>query len=76
MSIWTFCLLRKTVIAGGLIVAYDLLARFTTVLPMTGQSLEAWDQGADMTSTLVWSLGLLLVCAAVSYVFFRKAKLP
>lgn len=70
------CLLRKTVIAGGLIVAYDLLARFTTVLPMTGQSLEAWDQGADMTSTLVWSLGLLLVCAAVSYVFFRKAKLP
>jgi ABC-type transport system involved in multi-copper enzyme maturation permease subunit len=70
------CLLRKTVIAGALIVVYDLLARFTAVLPMTGQSLEAWDQGANMTPTLLWSLGILLVCAAVSYVFFRKVRLP
>ena len=70
------CLLRKTVLAGGLIVIYDLIARFTSLLPMTGQAPEAWAQGADMTSTLVWSLGLLVVCAAVSYVFFRKARLP
>ena len=70
------CLLRNTVIAGALTVVYDLLALFTRILPMTGQTPEDWAQGVSMTSTLLWSLGILAVTAAVSFVFFRKAKLP
>ena len=68
-------LLRKTVISGALIVVYDLILRFTHLLPMTEQDLDIWAQGADMTPTLLWSLGFLLVSIAVSYVVFRKVKL-
>ena len=70
------CLLRKTVISAAITVVYSLLLRFTTLLPMTGRSLDLWAQGGNMAPTLLWSLGILLVCTAVSYVFFRKAKLP
>lgn len=70
------CLLRRTVISGTLIVVYDLILRFTTILPMTEQDLDVWAQGADAAPMLLWSLGILVVCAAVSYVSFRKAKLP
>ena len=69
-------LLRKTVISGALIVVYDLILRFTHLLPMTEQDLDIWAQGADMTPTLLWSLGILAVCAAVSFVVFRKVRLP
>ena len=70
------CLLRKTVVSAAITIVYSLILRFTTLLPMTGQDLELWAQGGNMTPTLLWSLGILLVCAAVSFVFFRKAKLP
>ncbi len=70
------CLLRSTVLAGGLIVVYDLILRFTTILPMTKQDLDLWAQGGNTVPVLLWSLGILLVCAAVSWVFFRKARLP
>jgi hypothetical protein len=43
---------------------------------MTRQDLDIWAQGGNLTPTLLWSLGLILVCAAVSYVFFRKVRLP
>ena len=43
---------------------------------MTEQDLDIWAQGADMTPTLLWSLGILAVCAAVSFVVFRKVRLP
>ena len=69
-------LVRKTVVAGAVIVVYDLILRFTTLLPMTGQDLDLWGQGGDLTPTLLWSLGILLVCAAVSYIFSRKVRLP
>ncbi|MBR3554612.1 MAG: hypothetical protein IKN89_01745 [Oscillospiraceae bacterium] len=70
------CLLRKTVFAVAFTVVYDLILRFTTLLPMTAQDLDIWAQGRNMTPTLLWSLGILLVCTAVSYVVFRKVKLP
>ena len=70
------CLLRKTVLAVAFTVVYDLVLRFTTLLPMTAQDLDIWAQGGNMAPTLLWSLGFLLVSAAVSYVFFRKTKLP
>ena len=69
-------LLRKTVVAGGIIVVYDLILRFTTLLPMTEKDLDLWGQGGNLTPTLLWSLGILLVCAGVSYVFSSKVKLP
>ena len=68
-------LLRKTVVAGAIIVVYDLILRFTTLLPMTEKDLDMWGQGGNLTPTLLWSLGILLACAAVSYVYFRKVKL-
>ncbi len=70
------CLLRKTVFAAAVIVVYDLILRFTTLLPMTAQDMDVWAQGGNTTPTLLWSLGFLLVSAAVSYVVFRKVKLP
>ena len=70
------CLLRKTVLAVAFTVVYDLVLRFTTLLPMTAQDLDIWAQGGNMAPTLLWSLGFLLVSAAVSYIIFRKTKLP
>ena len=70
------CLLRKTVISAAIAIVYSLILRFTNLLPMTGQDLELWGQSGNLTPTLLWSLGILLVCAAIGYVFFRKAKLP
>ncbi len=70
------CLLRKVVISVAFTVVYDLILRFTNILPMTRQDLDIWAQGGNLTPTLLWSLGLILVCAAVSYVFFRKVRLP
>ncbi len=67
---------HKPVIAVAAMAVYDLILRFTILLPMTGQDLDIWAQGADMTPTILWSLGLLAVSAAVSYVFFRKVRLP
>ncbi len=70
------CLLRKVVLSVAFTVVYDLILRFTNILPMTRQDLDIWAQGGNLTPTLLWSLGLILVCAAVSYVFFRKVRLP
>ena len=70
------CLLRKTVLAVAIAVVYDLVLRFTTLIPMTAQDMDIWVQGGNMTPTLLWSLGFLLVSAAISYVVFRKVKLP
>ena len=70
------CLLRKTVISAAVTVVYSLILRFTSLLPMTGQDPELWGQGGNLTPTLLWSLGILLVSAAAGYVFFRKVKLP
>ena len=69
------CLLRKTVLAVAFTVVYDLVLRFTTLLPMTAQDLDVWAQGGNMGPTLLWSLGFLLVSIAVSYVVFRKVRL-
>lgn len=69
-------LLRRAVLSAAVIVVYDLILRFTALIPMTAQDLEVWAQGADVTPMLLWSLGFLLVSAAVSYFFFRKVKLP
>jgi hypothetical protein len=74
-ALMAVCLLRKTVIAGALIVVYDLILRFTHLLPMTGQDLSLWEQGASVASPLAWSAGILLVCAALSWLSFRKARL-
>ncbi len=69
-------LVRKTVVSAAVIVVYDLILRFTTLLPMTGQDLDLWGQGGDLTPTLLWTLGILIVCAAAGFVFSRKVKLP
>ena len=69
------CLLRRTVFSVAFIVVYDLVLRFTNLLPLTRQDLDIWAQGADVTPMLLWSLGFLIASAAVSYVFFRKARL-
>ncbi len=74
-ALMAVCLLRRTVIAGALIVVYDLILRFTHLLPMTGQDLSLWEQGASVASPLAWSAGILLVCAALSWLSFRKARL-
>jgi len=70
------CLLRNAVLAVAVIAVYDLILRFTPVLPMTRQDLDVWALGGNLTGTLLWSIGILLVCAAAGFLYFRKAKLP
>ena len=70
------CLLRKTVLSGVIILAYGFLLRFTTVFPMTKQDLSIWAPGGNLLPVLLWSLGILLVCSAVGWLSFRRAKLP
>ena len=71
------CLLvRKWVVSMAVVLVYDLILRFTTLLPMTRQDLDIWAQGGNVTGTLLWSVGILVVCAAAGWFSFRKFKLP
>ena len=70
-----FCLLRRVVLAAAVTVVWDLILRFTRILPLTGQAPELWARGGNLTGTLLWSVGILAVCAAAGWLSFRKAKL-
>ncbi|MBR4703621.1 MAG: hypothetical protein IKO91_07230 [Oscillospiraceae bacterium] len=69
------CALRKTVVSGAIILAYDFLLRFTSIFPMSKMDMSIWEQGGNILPTLLWSVGILLVCSAAGWFFFRKAKL-
>ncbi len=69
------CVLRKTLVSGLLILAYDLLLRFTSFFPLSTQNLEQWGQGGNLLPVLLWSLGILIVCPVIGWLSFRKARL-
>ncbi|MBR4692339.1 MAG: hypothetical protein IKP17_06225 [Oscillospiraceae bacterium] len=67
------CLIRKTVISGGVIVAYDLLLRFTGLVQT---DMDLWGQGGNLLPVVLLSLLCILLCAAAGWIGFRKARLP
>ncbi len=69
------CALRKTLISGVIILAYGFLLRFTDLFPLSKMDMSVWAQGGNVLPTLLWSVGILLVCSAAGWLFFRKAKL-
>ena len=66
------CLIRKTVIAGGVILAYDLILRFTGLIQT---DLSLWDQGGKLLPLVLLSALVILLCAGIGWLTFRKMRL-
>jgi len=70
-------LIRKTVPAGILIIAYDLLLRFSNIWPLKSamSDMTRWEQNGNPMPILLWSVGILTVCVVLSWLREQKASL-